>query len=162
MEKQLYIAYGSNLNIAQMEYRCPDAKVVAKSWLHGYQLVFQGYPVGAHANVIPAEGHDVPVVIWEISPSDELNLDRYEGVKGGYYTKEYMTIECNGEMKEALIYIMAPRPYGIPDDYYLGVIAQGYKDFTLPVSILNDAVHHAYDMNRKRQIAAKYGLKPAT
>ena len=25
---RLYIAYGSNLNLPQMEYRCPTAKVV--------------------------------------------------------------------------------------------------------------------------------------
>ena len=31
MTKRYYIAYGSNLNIDQMSYRCPGAKVVGTS-----------------------------------------------------------------------------------------------------------------------------------
>ena len=30
MSKKLYIAYGSNLNLKQMKYRCPTAKFVGK------------------------------------------------------------------------------------------------------------------------------------
>lgn len=152
MKKRLYIAYGSNLNRQQMRYRCPTAKPIAKSWLHDYQLVFQGRPFNAHANVIPAKGKEVPVVIWEISAQDEANLDIYEGVKGGYYTKEYMEVEVAGEMKEALIYIMTPNPYGYPADVYLETIESGYRDFRFPARILNEAVVHAYK---------KMALKPA-
>ena len=144
-KKTLYIAYGSNLDTEQMAYRCPGAKVVAKSWLHDYRLVFQGHPYGAHANVIPEEGQDVPVAIWEIDKYDEMALDRYEGVRGGYYTKEYFTIEVAGEMKEALIYIMTPHGFGIPADLYLETIARGYRDFNLDVRILNAAVQHAHE-----------------
>ena len=91
-KKRLYIAYGSNLDTWQMRYRCPGARPVAKSWLHDYRLVFQGMPLNAHANVIPEKGQKVPVVVWEITAANEKALDRYEGVKGGYYTKEYFTI----------------------------------------------------------------------
>ena len=28
--KRIYIVYGSNLNLEQMKYRCPNAKVVGK------------------------------------------------------------------------------------------------------------------------------------
>lgn len=149
MKKQLYIAYGSNLNKGQMKFRCPTAKVVAKSWIHDYRLVFQGNPYGAHANIIPAQGYEVPVAIWEITPADERALDRYEGVAGGYYTKEYMEVEVDGEMKEALVYIMTPNPYGIPHDSYLATIARGYKDFNMPVDVLNEATIHA-NQNTKR------------
>ena len=140
MNKQLYIAYGSNLCQSQMARRCPTAKPIAKSWLHDYRLEFRGNPYGAHATVSPAEGMSVPVVIWEITASDEEALDRYEGVRGGYYTKEYLTVEVDGEMKEALIYIMTPRPYGDPSDGYLETIFQGYKDFNLDTNILTEAI----------------------
>lgn len=152
MNKRLYIAYGSNLDTNQMAFRCPTAKPIAKSWLHDHRLVFQGSLYGAHANVIPEKGQEVPVAIWEIGPRDEANLDRYEGVAGGYYTKEYLTVEVNGEMKEALVYIMAPHPFGIPTDGYLNTIARGYKDFNFPVDILNQAVKHA-QQNLKLRMA---------
>ena len=127
-KKRLYIAYGSNLDTWQMRYRCPGARPVAKSWLHDYRLVFQGMPLNAHANVIPEKGQKVPVAVWEITAANEKALDRYEGVKGGYYTKEYFTIEVNGEMVEALIYIMCPRDYNIP--------AAGYLDHGLAYGVL--------------------------
>lgn len=151
MKKRLYIAYGSNLNKEQMYYRCPTAKPIAKTLLKDYQLVFQGRPFGAHANVIPAKGQEVPVAIWEITAQDEASLDVYEGVRGGYYTKEYMQIEVNGKKKEALIYIMAPNPYGLPTDGYLQTIVEGYKDFSFSARILNEAVIHAYENARNRK-----------
>lgn len=143
MKKQLYIAYGSNLDRKQMAYRCPTAKPIAKGWIHDHRLVFQGNPFGAHANVIPEKGQEVPVAIWEIGPLDEAMLDRYEGVAGGYYTKEYMEIEVAGKMKTALIYIMTPNDYGHPTDGYLETITRGYKDFNFPVRYLNEAVVHS-------------------
>lgn len=154
MKKKLYIAYGSNLDQRQMQWRCPDAKVVAKSWIHDHRLVFQGRDYGAHANVIPENGKDVPVIIWAISKMDEMALDRYEGVRGGYYTKETMEIEVAGKMQKALIYIMGPAysAYtGIPTDDYLEGIAMGYGDFNLDIRVLNEAVHHAYTHTMKLQ-----------
>lgn len=142
--KRLYIAYGSNLDTWQMSNRCPGARPVAKSWLHDYRLVFQGMPLNAHANVIPEKGQKVPVVVWEISAANEKALDRYEGVKGGYYTKEYFTIEVNGEMVEALIYIMCPRDFNLPCDIYLETIAYGYHDFNFDIRYLKEAAKHAH------------------
>lgn len=143
-KKRLYIAYGSNLDTWQMRYRCPGARPVAKSWLRDYRLVFQGMPLNAHANVVPEKGHKVPVAVWEISAANEKALDRYEGVKGGYYTKEYFTIEVNGEMVEALIYIMCPRDYNIPAAGYLETIVEGYHDFNFDIRYLKEAASHAH------------------
>ena len=140
--KTLYAAYGSNLNKAQMAYRCPNAKPVGVTHLNDYRLVFQGSPYGAHANVIPAKGCTVPAVVWKITAEDEKHLDIYEGVKGGYYTKEYMEVEVNGETCKALIYIMTPNPYGIPAAFYLDTIERGYADFNLPTSVLDAAVRY--------------------
>ena len=42
MTKRYYIAYGSNLNIDQMSYRCPGAKVVGTSEIPDFQLLFKG------------------------------------------------------------------------------------------------------------------------
>ena len=145
MKTTYYIAYGSNLDCQQMAYRCPTAEPIGKGLLHDYRLVFQGSPYGAHANVIPEEGQEVPVAIWEISPQDERALDRYEGVKAGYYTREFLPIEVNGETVEALIYIMTPHNHGIPADGYLATIARGYADFDLPIKYLNDAVLYSED-----------------
>ena len=36
----LYFAYGSNMNVNQMAFRCPDAEVVDTVRLEGYRLAF--------------------------------------------------------------------------------------------------------------------------
>ena len=81
MTGRRYIAYGSNLNRAQMALRCPDAKVVGTGEIKDYELLFRGNRNGAVGTVEPKKGESVPVLIWEISPRDEFNLDRYEGFR---------------------------------------------------------------------------------
>lgn len=41
-EEKLYFAYGSNINLDQMDMRCPDARVVGTVVLEGYELLFRG------------------------------------------------------------------------------------------------------------------------
>lgn len=77
--KKYYLAYGSNLNIQQMKYRCPDAKPVGTAWIHGYQLLFKGSKTGSYLTIEKTEKAKVPVAVWEVSGSDECRLDIYEG-----------------------------------------------------------------------------------
>ena len=42
MKESYYFAYGSNMNLDQMAYRCPAASVVEKVKLEGYRLTFCG------------------------------------------------------------------------------------------------------------------------
>ena len=44
MSKRLYVAYGSNLNISQMAYRCPTAKLYGTGVIENYALQFKGSP----------------------------------------------------------------------------------------------------------------------
>ena len=76
---KLYLAYGSNLNLQQMAFRCPTAKIVATTYLEHYKLTFRGYNGSAVATVEPSENNRVPVMIWKIFDKDEESLDIYEG-----------------------------------------------------------------------------------
>ena len=48
-----YIAYGSNLNKAQMSIRCPEAKPVTTTTINDYQLLFRGNGRSAVATIEP-------------------------------------------------------------------------------------------------------------
>lgn len=47
----LYVAYGSNLNIMQMSYRCPGATVAFTGFLLNWKLVYKGSRTGSYATI---------------------------------------------------------------------------------------------------------------
>ena len=139
MNKKLYIAYGSNLNLPQMAGRCPTAKVVGVSEMTDWRLLFRGPHEGAVATVEPFKGGGVPVLVWEITAADEAALDRYEGWPF-LYRKETVKVKLNGKAVEAMVYTMNEgRPLGKPSLYYYSIIFDGYQAQGFDVEILRRA-----------------------
>ena len=133
---KLYLAYGSNLNKEQMAYRCPAAVPVGISQIPNYELVFRrGY-----LTIERKQGCSVPVAIWSISDTDEMNLDRYEGFPR-FYTKRTFPIMLNGfdengekkvseRVADAIAYVMNDGfPIQAPSESYYSIVRQGYIDF---------------------------------
>ena len=140
-----YMAYGSNLNKAQMAYRCPDAIPIGKCVLNNWELVFR-------RGVLTIEqmpGAATPIGIWAISEQDEKNLDRYEGYPRFYYKTDYpmlFTFSKNGKVqgketvKSVMAYIMTDGfPIQAPSKAYLETCLQGYKDFGMQTAPLMNA-----------------------
>ena len=145
MRNNLYLAYGSNLNLEQMANRCPTAKVVGNSKINGYRLLFRGAHAGAVATIEPFKGESVPVLAWEITPADEAALDRYEGWPF-LYRKETIKVRLNGKTVQAMVYIMNEgRPLGQPSCYYYSTILDGYKSAGFDVEILRKAVADSFE-----------------
>ena len=49
--KKYYIAYGSNLNVQQMKFRCPTARVVGTSVIRNYELLYKGSKTGSYLTI---------------------------------------------------------------------------------------------------------------
>ena len=146
MSKRYYIAYGSNMNIPQMRMRCPGARIIGTSVIKDYQLLFKGSKTGSYLTIEPMEGAEVPVVIWEVTETDEKALDRYEGYPNFYYKKE-MNLDIKGirtekvRRRDAFIYIMhEERELGIPSLYYVNTCLDGYRAFGFNEKYLFDAI----------------------
>lgn len=142
--ERLYVAYGSNMNKAQMRARCPRAKAIGKGILHGYTLEFRGRSGHGVATIIKNRNTSIPVVLWSITEECEKALDVYEGFPTLYYKKD-VKVEIEGEEKTAMVYIMAKRyedkkMSAQPSDYYYGVIRQGYRDFGIEPSAIEEAL----------------------
>lgn len=137
---KLYIAYGSNLNLAQMAVRCPSARVYAKGSLNNWELVYRGAKGNSHATIERKTGSTVPVLVWEIQPRDEYRLDIYEGYPR-YYFKKNIMVDIDGKKKKAMVYIMDEgRLPGKPSASYVETIRQGYVDNDLDMSILEKSL----------------------
>ena len=101
--KRYYLAYGSNLNVRQMEYRCPTAKIAGTAVIRDYELLYKGSKTGSYLTVEKKKGGAVPVAVWEVTAADEHSLDIYEGYPNFYYKKN-MKIRLSeaGKMIDAL------------------------------------------------------------
>ena len=147
-----YIAYGSNLNIRQMQFRCADARIIGTATIEGYRLLFKGSKTGSYLTVEEAEGYEVPVAVWQISERDEKCLDIYEGFPDFYYKKE-MKLRVKGIRtgkiydRDCFVYIMhEERKIGMPSDFYVRVCAEGYRAFGFDIAKLIEAINHSKEV----------------
>lgn len=150
--KKYYIAYGSNLNVKQMKMRCPGATILGTAKLKDYELLFKGSKTGSYLTIEKMEGSTVPVVIWEVTESDEKSLDRYEGYPIFYYKKE-MKLQYKGirtgkrRTVNAFVYIMQEEnPVGVPSIYYMKTCIDGYDTFYFDKNILINAYKKSMEM----------------
>lgn len=140
----LYFAYGSNMNLNQMAFRCPDAQVVDTIRLEGYRLAFRENGGGAGvATILPEEGSHVDGVLWRISERDEQHLDHYEGFPF-LYGKEPVTVtEQDGVRREVMAYTMNS-PYkdvpALPSQPYLSGILHGCRQNGIEIASVLEAV----------------------
>ena len=138
--KQLYIAYGSNINLEQMKYRCPHSKVVGTSEIKDYELEFRGV-----ATIVPNKGAIVPVLIWELDERDLPVLNRYEGWPR-LYRQETMSFELNGREVEGMAYLMNYGKLSPPSQQYYNTILQGYRENGLDEKYLQIALENSLQL----------------
>ena len=106
--KKYYIAYGSNLNVQQMKFRCPAARIVGTSIIRNYELLYKGSKTGSYLTIEKKKGSVVPVAVWEVTADDEKRLDTYEGFPNFYYNlhkpnaimKAWMTVFATGALSQ--------------------------------------------------------------
>lgn len=137
-----YLAYGSNLNVEQMQYRCPDAVAVDTAAINGHRLAFKGSQTGSYLTIDKCKGHKVPVAVWVVSDKDEKALDRYEGFPTFYYKKDFMVrFDSDGRRHKCFAYVMRDDAlFGIPTSFYYKTCLQGYRRFEFDESYLEDAL----------------------
>ena len=130
----LYFAYGSNLNIFQMQRRCKDSKFLKKIKLKDFRLTFRSRYRAA--DIEPKKNSKVPGALFEISKSDEKKLDLYEDYPI-LYKKYYFTYYG----KKVMTYTMVKKTkFTYPTERYLNVVKRGYKDCKLEKKYLLKAL----------------------
>ena len=143
--KKYYIAYGSNLNVRQMKYRCPTAKIAGTAVIRDYELLYKGSKTGSYLTIEKKKGGMVPVAVWEVTADDEKRLDAYEGFPNFYYKKNMkITLAETGKIINAFVYIMhEERPLGLPSGSYVRTCLDGYRNFGFDESVLLAALENS-------------------
>lgn len=132
---RFYLAYGANLNRAEMAFRCPAARPLYDVELQGWQLDFC-----RHATITQRPGARLAAAVWEITEACEVALDRFEGFPT-YYRKETIMVADRSTM----VYVMNDSVPQTPSAGYLKCLAQGYQDWDLDFDLLWQAYERAED-----------------
>jgi len=150
-EPRLYFAYGSNINLDQMAFRCPEATALMPVVLSGYELTFRG---GGVATVIPKKDSEVLGLMWSLTPECERSLDRYEGYPNYYHkTDVAVTDPETGKIYYVMMYEMDEKYKEpcIPSASYYGGIMEGYKQNNMDTRPLRQALKKAEKEVQARQ-----------
>jgi gamma-glutamylcyclotransferase (GGCT)/AIG2-like uncharacterized protein YtfP len=138
-----YFAYGSNLCLHRKEQRTARIREARTARLSGYRLAFnkRGSAAGQiYANIMPDTSESVWGAIYRCRPGSIEQLDGYEGVDSGHYSRETMNVvTLDGETVEAFVYVATPAYVcadGRPTDDYLGHILRGAEQHSLPADYI--------------------------
>ena len=140
MTKQLYFAYGSNLNTDDFEQWCVDRgyptqllKSVGNASLRDYELAFRYDSASRGGGVLDIRerrGSIVPGVIFEVAEEGWDALDRKEGAPHCYQREEVVVFDESGEMHRATTYrVVDSRAeyYVEPAPGYVEAVQQGLQ-----------------------------------
>jgi len=125
-----YFAYGSNMDVSQMSERCPSAKAIGVGRLNGYQFSLDSKGT---ATVIEQQHAFVWGVVWEIDGKDLATLDRYEGVREYCYSHSFVSVECDSQQHDVLVYISNREAnHGARRSHYLEKIVNAADHWQFP------------------------------
>lgn len=140
VSNRLFAAYGVGLNRNEMVKHCPTAKLIGTTELKNFRLAFRGGNACAVATIEKAKGGSVPALLWEITPQDEVALDRWIGAPE-LYRKDIVKVRLNGAARDAFVYILiGNKPQNRPSAFYYSTLLEGYKTAGLDTEILKAAV----------------------
>ncbi|MDC0357983.1 gamma-glutamylcyclotransferase [Oligoflexia bacterium] len=132
----LYFAYGSNMDLEQMQERCPASKVVSVGVLQDYRLDFTHYATrwnGGVGDVVPEGDATVWGLVFELPEEDLLRLDDFES-RPHVYDRCLVNIKIESEvLKDVWVYTIQNRkPFIAPSSRYLNTIKNAAKEWEFP------------------------------
>lgn len=133
----LYFAYGSNLDVSQMQQRCAaPVRLVAPGCLRGYALAFTAYSsswAGGVADVVLAPQHEVWGLVYELSLEALARLDVYEGYPHLYTRFQSCVATAQGVLRAVWIYtVVNKQAFMPPSARYLDVLRHAARRFDFP------------------------------
>jgi hypothetical protein len=136
----LYAAYGSNLDPAQMQARCPHSPLRTTGGLEDWRLTVGGEDKGwegALATVVEDPGSRVFVALYDVSRHDEATLDAWEGADSGLYRKIRVRVQTLEGEGLAWLYVLDGYEGGLPSARYLGIMADAAEAAGAPVDYVS-------------------------
>ena len=122
----VYAAYGSNLDPERMAVRAPHSPLQGTGWLVGWRLTFGGEDQsweGPLGTIVEDPASQVYVALYDLTKEDEKELDQWEGVDIGLWTKLRVRVATLDGEVTAWVYVLEAYEGGIPTAQYLNMLA---------------------------------------
>ena len=132
----VYFAYGSNLDVDQMQERCPSSRPLVPVHLPGHRLSFTHLSKrwgGGAADILPDEGEHVWGALYVLEPEDLERLDRFEA---GYEQLRVRVIEVDGNERSAITYTARKKGSFDPTDEYVAKLLCWGEHWGFPAAYL--------------------------
>lgn len=148
-----YFAYGSNLDLLQMQLRCPEAQFVSTAKLDGYRICFPRKSFVRDCAVIsvePSISETVWGALYELDGTDIARLDEREGYDKrrdralNHYNRITVRVEVADDhpvVAEVYVAVATPNP-GLPSPHYIGYLVAAAAECGLPKSHLVKLAQH--------------------
>jgi hypothetical protein len=112
-----------------MKQRCPKSNQRGVGQIFGFRFIINSRGV---ATILPESDRIVCGVVWNLAAKDENNLDRWEGVRQGLYTKERLPVVIEGRSYDALVYVATDSSIGASRPGYIDKVIEAAKSQGLP------------------------------
>ena len=148
-----YFAYGSNLDLMQMQLKCPDAQFVSTARLDGYKICFPRKSFVRDCATVSLEadvGESVWGALYEIDEGDLKRLDEREGFdpkrERDKNPRYRITVRVEGSDERSVVaeaYVAVPNENpGLPSPHYIGYLVAAAAECGLPKSHLVKLAAH--------------------
>ena len=131
----LCFAYGSNMDRAAMLARCPASRALGPARLAGHRLAIMR---DGWLTVTRDPRREVKGLLWELALADVPELDRYEDVASGLYTKVMRSVLTPAGPRRVLIYLGRDAGPGTPRPGYLEGVLAAARELGLPPAYLRE------------------------
>jgi len=134
----LYAAYGANMDPARMLARCPHSPFRGSGWLSGWRLTFGGEEHGwdgATVTLVEDASSQVFVCLYDVTPEDERELDRWEPPPVHKIRLRAHTLDTD---ELAWLYVLDAHEGGLPSASHLGAIVEAAYAAGAPDDYVHD------------------------
>src|SRR5512146_1897093 len=110
---------------AQMLLRCPHSPQRGTGWLEGWRLTFGGEELGwdgALTTVVEDHAHRVFVALYDVPEIDEKELDSWDGVNLGFYSKIKVRVQTLDGDALAWLYVLDAYEGGLPSARHISIL----------------------------------------
>lgn len=126
-DEVMYFAYGSCMSERDFRRTVPHFEVMGRAVLDDHRLAFTRYSRGRQggvADIVPSPGDRVEGVLYKIPARYVTELDWREGVPAGVYRREYVDVQCKGQLVSALTYVVVEKQLDeiAPSESYASII----------------------------------------